>query len=309
MTRFSVYIALAAAIAGCGSDEGNGAKPSTKDSAADPAAAIDYEKPVAFESLPLAGDTTYESMPVGEGSQPGEVREFTKLRIRFCWCPPGTFKMGSDAPGHLLNERSFEARHSRGFWMQQTELTQEQYEQLMGVNPSHFRGTQNPVDSVTWTEATEFCRRLSALPPEKKHGNLFRLPTEAEWEYACRAGSTTAFCFGDDESGLGEYGWYHKNSAQTTHPVGGKQANAWGLHDMHGNVMEWCRDFYADYPAESATDPQGPDTGDKRVLRGGSWFQVPLWARSSHREAYTPATRYVGLGFRIVATEMADGSQ
>jgi formylglycine-generating enzyme required for sulfatase activity len=191
---------------------------------------------------------------------------------------------------------------SRGFWMQQTELTQHQYQQLMGCNPAFYKGDQNPVESVTWTEATEFARRLSELPPEKKAGNVFRLPTEAEWEYACRAGSTTLFSQGDDEEQLQEVAWFHDNSARTTHPVGEKKPNAWGLHDMHGNVSEWCQDFYGDYSRDAVTDPRGPESGEKRSLRGGGWFQVSMWARSSHRDAFIPSARYVGLGFRLVAT-------
>ena len=211
--------------------------------------------------------------------------------------------MGSraDDPGPEQNEPQFEVSLSRGFWLQQTELTQAEYEALMGINPSYFKGTSNPVETVNWTEATEFCRRLSELPPEKSSGNLYRLPTEAEWEYACRAGSTTAYCFGDAEAGIEDYGWFNKNAARTTHPVGGKKPNAWGLHDMHGNVAEWCSDFYGDYPSGSVTDPRGPESGEVRSLRGGGWFFVPHFARSAHRDGYPPTARYVGLGFRLVA--------
>jgi formylglycine-generating enzyme required for sulfatase activity len=263
--------------------------------------------PVPYESIALASDSSYTSARVSDGVQPGEIREFTKLKIRFCWCPAGSFQMGSreDAPGHLLNETQFEVTLSKGFWMQQTELTQDQYERLMGTNPAFYKGPRNPVDSVTWTEAAEFCRRLSALPPEKRAGNQFRLPTEAEWEYACRSGSTTEFCYGDDEAGLDNYGWYGRNSARSTHPVGEKLANAWGLYDMHGNVSEWCQDFYGAYP-HKATDPRGPASGEKRTHRGGGWFFVPMYARSAHRDAYIPSARYVGLGFRLVATKTSE---
>lgn len=306
MRHFVLIAAVGVFCIGCGDPNGNAAKPSGSKVVTVPAATekeVVYQDPIAFDKLALASDSSYDSQPIPGGTQPGEVREFTKLNIKFCWCPPGTFTMGSPdtSPGHLMNERQFEVTLSKGFWMQQTELTQQQYEELMGTNPSFYNGPPNPVDSPTWNEATEFCRRLSELPPEKKAGNVFRLPTEAEWEYACRAGSTSAFCFGDDEEELGDYAWYHKNSARMTHPVGEKKPNAWGLHDMHGNVMEWCRDFFSDYPRSAVTDPTGPKSGDRHVLRGGSWFHVPLWARSSHREAYTPSTRYVGLGFRLLA--------
>jgi formylglycine-generating enzyme required for sulfatase activity len=142
---------------------------------------------------------------------------------------------------------------------------------------------------------------LSALPPESKSGNAYRLPTESEWEYACRAGSTTEFCYGDDPADLEKYAWINGNSQRTTHPVGEKLPNAWGLHDMHGNVSEWCFDWYGDYPSTPVTDPQGPETGDKRVLRGGGWFFEQSRARSAFRDAYGPDVTYVGLGFRLVA--------
>ncbi len=255
-----------------------------------------------LDEISLASDTTLQSTPVAAGAAAGDVCELSSLNIKFCWCPAGIFQMGSDAndPAHLLNESQFEVALSKGFWLQQTEVTQRQYEALMGVNPSYFKGETLPVDSVNWTEANNFCNRLSNLPSEKAAGNLYRLPTEAEWEYACRAGSTSTFCFGDDEAQLEEYAWFQKNSAQTTHPTGVKLPNAWGLHDMHGNVMEWCSDLFGNYPSGSVKDPTGANSGLLRSIRGGSWFFVPLYARSSHRDAYAAAVRYVGLGFRIV---------
>ncbi len=255
-----------------------------------------------LNEISIASDTSYQSAPVPTGVSAGEVCELTSLKIKFCWCPAGTFQMGSNAndPTHLLNESPFEATLTRGFWMQQTEITQRQYEALMGTNPSYFKGESLPAESVNWTEANEFCNRLSNLPTEKVAGNLYRLPTEAEWEYACRAGSTSSFCFGDDDTQLEKYAWFHKNSAQTTHPTASKLPNAWGLHDMHGNVMEWCSDFFGDYPTGSVKDPTGLNSGLLRSIRGGGWFFVPLYSRSSHRDAYAPSVRYVGLGFRMV---------
>ncbi len=260
-------------------------------------------RPASFNSILLGKDDSYEVPPTPPGVSAGETRELTALKIKFCWCPNGTFNMGSpaDALGSERNEQQFEVSLSKGFWMQQTEVTQAQYEALMGVNPSHFRGDANPVESVDFSDAKEFCRRLCELPPEKNSENLYRLPTEAEWEYACRAGSTSSFCFGDDEGMLEEYGWFNKNANRTTHAVGGKKPNAWGLHDMHGNVSEWCRDFYAAYPSAAQTDPHGPEAGDQITVRGGGWFFVPQNARSAHRDAYQQAARYVGLGFRLVA--------
>ena len=181
------------------------------------------------------------------------------------------------------------------------EVTQAQYEQVMGVNPSEYKGANNPVEMVSWEDAVEFCRRLSELPAEKAAGNVYRLPTEAEWEYACRAGTTTKFSFGDDESDFGEYGWYRENSGRTTHPVGSKLPNAWGLYDMHGNVWEWCQDWYGDYPSGSVTDPSGATSSSFRVLRGGGWDYSADGCRSAFRGRDLPSCRDYGrLGFRVV---------
>ena len=124
------------------------------------------------------------------------------------------------------------------------EVTQSQYESVMGINPSYCKGPDNPVEHVSWDDAVAFCRKLSDLPAEKSAGRVYRLPTQVEWEYACRAGSTTRYCFGDNAKDLGEYAWFDKNSGNTTHAVGGKKPNGWGLYDMHGNVYEWCSNGY-----------------------------------------------------------------
>lgn len=293
---------LTVAIAGCGGAENAG--PALPGHGAGPVAESDPLEPVPFESMALASDESYESPRADAGAQAGDVRELTHLKIRFHWCPPGSFSLGTShtSEKHLLNEGPVDVTFSKGFWMQETELTQNQYEQLMGPGPSFHKGPENPVDSVTWDEAVEFCRRLSELPPEKKAGNLFRLPTEAEWEYACRAGTTTEFSFGDDESLMDQFAWYSANSNRTTHPVAQKKPNAWGLCDMHGNVAEWCLDFYGEYPQQALTDPRGPESGAKRTLRGGGWFHLPVFARSAHRDGSIPLARYFARGFRLVAT-------
>ena len=166
--------------------------------------------------------------------------------------------------------------------------------------------TNNPVETVHWEEAVEFCRRLSAIPEEKAAGHVYRLPTEAEWEYVCRAGTTTAYSFGDDESQLGQYAWFRENAQSKTHPdgthpVGEKKPNAWGLYDMHGNVFEWCQDRSGDeYPRGPLTDPTGPTTGSSRVYRGGSWYGDAWFCQSGYRERYDPSYRYSSrLGFRV----------
>jgi formylglycine-generating enzyme required for sulfatase activity len=161
-------------------------------------------------------------------------------------------------------------------------------------------GTINPVEKVSWTDAVEFCGKLSAMPAEKTAGHVYRLPTEAEWEYACRSGTTTAYGFGDDASRLGDYGWSRSNSDSKPHPVGEKKPNAWGLYDMHGNVWEWCQDWYAAYPSGSATDPTGATSGSNRVFRGGGWGHGARFCRSAYRFWSTPGIRINDLGFRVL---------
>jgi formylglycine-generating enzyme required for sulfatase activity len=184
------------------------------------------------------------------------------------------------------------------------EVTQEQYQAVMEKNPSNFKGAKNPVEQVSWSDATDFCRKLTdkvgqASPPVSPRP-AFRLPTEAEWEYACRAGSTTRFCFGDSDNGLDEYAWYTANSGSKTHPVGEKKANEWGLYDMHGNVWEWCGDWYDKYSAGAAKNPTGPSSGSFRVFRGGGWHYSAGYCRSAYRYANVPGGTYSSLGFRAV---------
>ena len=197
---------------------------------------------------------------------------------------------------------------TQAFHLGQYEVTQEQYEKVMGTNPSNFKGGQNPVEQVSWNDAVEFCRKLSALPAEKKAGYVYRLPTEAEWEYACRAGTTTKYSFGDSESELGAYAWYAKNSGKnsgkTTHPVGGKKSNPWELYGMHGNVCEWCQDWYGKYPSGSTTDPTGAASGSYRVNRGGSWSLTSGLCQSAYRHGYAPGRRYHFLGFRVLRSSI-----
>ncbi len=174
------------------------------------------------------------------------------------------------------------------------EVTQQQYEKVMGENPSWFKGAANPVEGVPWADATEFCKRLSA-----KEGKTYRLPTEAEWEYACRAGTTTAYSFGDDESRLGEYAWFGGHSGGKTHPVGQKKPNAWGLYDMHGNVSEWCQDCYGDYPNSLAPYPGGLGPAFYRAIRGGGWNSRAWSCRSVRRNGQPPKERFNCVGFRV----------
>jgi formylglycine-generating enzyme required for sulfatase activity len=205
--------------------------------------------------------------------------------------PAGEFMMGNNSK-HLVTI-------TKPFHLGAFEVTQEQYEKVTGKNPSHYKGPNNPVENVSWDDAVEFCRKLSQLPKEKAAGHVYRLPTEAEWEYACRAGTTTAFSFDDDASQLGQYAWFDENSGTTTHPVGGKKPNPWGLYDMHGNVWEWCQDWHGEYPSEPVTDPTGPTTGSYRVFRGGRWVSVARYCQSGNRDRFYPSLRDSGLGFRV----------
>ena len=225
------------------------------------------------------------------------------VTMKLALIPAGKFMMGS--PSGEANRSGEEPQHevtiSKPFYMGVTEVTQAQYEAVMGTNPSNFKGATNPVETVSWNDAAEFCKKLS-----EKTGKTLRLPTEAEWEYACRAGTKTAFSFGDADTGLGDYAWFNGNNGNTPRPVGQKKPNPWGLYDMHGNVWEWCADWYGDYPKGAATDPQGPASGTYRVLRGGAWFISPDFCRSAYRFINYPDIRS-SIGFRVVVSVSAPG--
>ena len=235
------------------------------------------------------------------------------------WVDPGTFLMGSprDERGRQDNETQHEVTLTKGYWLGRYQVTQTQYEVIMGTNPSNFKGADPPVEMVNWNEAKEFCAKLTAI--EKAAGRLpegyeYTLPTEAQWEYACRAGSITAFNNGlnipkDSQikdnpcPNLDKVGWYGYNSDKTTHPVGQKVPNSWGIFDMHGNVWEWCLDWYGAYPTKSVTDPTGPSTGTYRILRGGGWnSNGAYYCRSAHRYYYYPDYNWRSYGFRVALT-------
>jgi len=246
-----------------------------------------------------------KTKPGSEPNVPGGMEVTNSIGMKLRLIPAGEFMMGSPATesGRGANETQHRVSITKPFYLAVTEVTQEQYQKVMGKNPSQFKGPQNPVEMVSWTDAVEFCRKLSAMPAEKTAGHVYRLPTEAEWEYACRAGTTTAYGFGDDASGLGDYGWFRNNSDSKTHPVGEKKPNAWGLHDMHGNVMEWCQDWYGDYRSGSATDPTGATSGSFRVFRGGSWINFAVTCRSAHRIRFPPGIQF-NLGFRVLRSSI-----
>jgi formylglycine-generating enzyme len=243
--------------------------------------------------------------------------------------PAGTFRMGNitDHPDGLDREKPVhEVTITRAFMMSRTQVTMKQYRVVMGYNPSHFGGPDLPVEQVSWFEAVEFCNRLSLLvglnPCYSGSGesiqcdftaNGYRLPTEAEWEYACRAGTETDFHTGNmTHSGsspldpaLDRAGWYGGNSEGSTHPVALKEANDFYLYDMHGNVREWCWDWYSGnyYASSPAEDPRGPASGINRVLRGGSWYDFASYCRSADRDVAPPGRRgNDSVGFRLVRT-------
>ena len=239
-------------------------------------------------------DRSQPTPPVATNSPtPVELPESTNsIGMKFKLIPAGTFIMGAVDHAH-------EVTLTEPFQMGVHEVTQAQYEQVTGSNPSKFKGADNPVEQVTWDQAVEFCRKLSELPAEKAAGNVYRLPTEAQWAYACRAGTTTKFSFGDDDSELGDYAWYAENSAKKTHPVGSKLPNAWGLYDVHGSVWEWCQDWSDAYPGGAVTDPTGPASGSSRAYRGGGWDDFAEICGSVTRLGIPPSYRLDSRGFRV----------
>jgi len=220
--------------------------------------------------------------------------------IEFVYIPGGTFMMGSNH--YSDDEKPVHRVTVDSFWMGRFEVTQKQYEAIIGSNPSYFKGffgdtkINHPVVQVSWNDAMEFCKRFSS-----KYGVKARLPYEAEWEYACRAGTTTIYYWGDSVNG--DYCWYHDNSGRKTHPVGKKKPNAWGLYDMSGNVSEWCMDWFdgSYYKNNPAENPRGPSSGEYRVFRGGSFYDYYFdHLRNSERNWNNPNVRYTNSGFRVV---------
>lgn len=241
--------------------------------------------------------------------------------MSFLTLPSGRYLVGS----HPDEEYSFddEVRHevhlARAFLIQVTPVTQARWRQLMGTEPSHFKGDDLPVERVSWFDAIACANALSrqeGLPEVYlEDGSLrddrrsvyetlgYRLPTEAEWEVACRAGTTTAWYCGDDPAGVGAIAWTADQACEGTRPVAGKLANALGLHDMTGNVAEWVHDFYGPWTEDLAIDPSGPESGDTRVVRGGSWNNDAIFARSAYRnDPLEPDTRDFWVGFRLART-------
>ena len=230
------------------------------------------------------------------------------------WIRPGKFMMGSpeNEPERYDDERLHEVILTHGFWMAETACVQELWEAVMGSNLSHFKGAKRPVDSVSWDDCMEFIEKINSMIP----GLDLRLPTEAEWEYSCRAGTTTPFSFGENITtdqvnydgnnpyNDGAKGEYRKKTVD----VKSFPCNNWGLYEMHGNVWEWCSDWFAKYPEGSLVDPGGPDIGVYRVLRGGSWIYYGRDVRSAFRYRYEPGSRDDDRGFRFAQGHKSQGS-
>jgi formylglycine-generating enzyme required for sulfatase activity len=233
---------------------------------------------------------------------PGGRQAKLRMKLRMKLIPAGRFTMGSTAneKGRKSNEGPVpEVVISKSFYMGVYEVTQAQWQAVMGNNPSSFGGKpQNPVEQVLWEDCQKFLEKLNGMGI-----GTFRLPTEAEWEYACRAGTKTAYSFGDDVSKLKEYANYEdtpKYGLKSTAPVGSFKPNSWGLYDMYGNVWEWCSDWYGDYGTGRQTDPKGAARGSLRVLRGGCWSYSSRHCRSAYRSWCSPLGRHSILGFRVV---------
>ncbi|MCC6699794.1 MAG: formylglycine-generating enzyme family protein [Candidatus Hydrogenedentes bacterium] len=228
----------------------------------------------------------------------GDTRTFEG--IQFQWCPAGTFQMGSpeDEVGRDDDETQHTVTLTEGFWLSTFEVKQDQWLEFMESNPSSTEGDNLPVDNISWEDVQVFLVLLNAA----KASAVFRLPTEAQWEYAYRAGTATRFYWGEDFNGtdIDAHAWFSDNSGFEIHPVGEKGSNAWGLYDMSGNVSEFCQDYYGEYPEEAVKDPEGPDTGEFRIVRGGGFFNDRISCRAAVRERSQELGGDSGRGFRLL---------
>lgn len=250
---------------------------------------------------------TPQSAAVGQSIAQSQVAGFVSqfasvTSIKLVLIPAGTFTMGSpDSEADHGADESPQTRVTltKDFCLGAMDVTQGQYESVMSTNPSDFKsaGQDAPVEQISWDDAMAFCQKLTErerVAGRLPTGYVFTLPTEAQWEYACRAGTTGGYA-GDPAA----TSWYDRNSGGTTHPVGTKQPNAWGLYDMTGNVYQWCADWYANrYTGGAVTDPTGPVNGSVRVLRGGGWYYDKTYCRSAYRD-YDPGYRANFIGFRV----------
>lgn len=252
--------------------------------------------PLQVDTVPL-GQKAADLSPI-----PGKSWTAPDLDMAFAYVTPGSFQMGSK-DGEANEKPVHTVRISRGYWMGKYEVTQQQYESIMGNNPSKVKGSGHPVVNVSWNDCVSFCNKLTdkeLCTGRLPQGYEYRLPTEAEWEYAARGGSRGLNTKYAGSNSIGDVAWYHENSGGKTHPVGQKQANELGLYDMSGNVWEWCHDWKGDYSSSSQTDPAGPGTGSGRVNRGGTREHFAWYCRLAFRSSYTPTRPYYTIGFRVV---------
>jgi formylglycine-generating enzyme required for sulfatase activity len=255
------------------------------------------QEPARKEVAPKEPVSLEEKLPVS-----GKDWQIPALGMELAYVAPGSFQMGSN-DGHDNEKPIHTVRISQEYWVGKYEVTQQQYQSIMGNNPSNFKGTSNPVEKVSWNDSVSFCKKLT--DQERRAGRLpegyvYRLPTEAEWEYAARGGSRGRDTQFAGSNTIGDVAWYKDNSGSKTLPVGQKQANELGLYDMSGNVWEWCQDWWERYSSGSQTDPVGPGKGSRRVLRGGCWRDPASLCRVAIRGIGTPTRAYDILGFRVV---------
>ena len=257
--------------------------------------------------VPVYPDDMEPLEPEAAHAKLGDSFTIPELGLQIVWVKPGTFTMGS--PTSESGRESDETQHPvtliNGFYLGKYEVTQDQWEKVMGSNPSKYRGADRPVEMVSWNDAVAFCKKLTEM--EKKAGRVpegmaYQLPTEAQWEYTCRAGTTTAYSWGDSISAKNAS--HHRKNPEGTTPVGKYPPNPWAFHDMHGNVWEWCADWYNTYPSGSVTNPEGPASGWDRVLRGGSWYHTGAGLRSAKRRFHRPWQPSRLVGFRVALQEM-----
>ena len=276
-----------------------------------------HEHVAAIRKLSPARSALWERILAFERHKEMTVDLGEGVKMEFVLVPVGEFMMGSrESPEDVVKEFKLpeifahylkneqpphRVRITKPFYLGKYEVTQKQWKAIAGSNPSFHKGEKNPVETVSWNDCQAFINKLN----EKlgKPGTSFSLPTEAQWEHACRAGTSARFSFGDDKAQLNEYAWYARTSGMESHPVGQKKPNAWGLYDMHGNVEEWCADWYGSYKPSSQEDPAGPPEGMSRVLRGGSFYcGTPDYFRCSDRYQDHPDFRCYRYGLRVVMT-------
>lgn len=218
------------------------------------------------------------------------------LGLAFVSVPAGWYNMGDADLAHEGPVHRVE--FDKPFLMSRFEITQEVWQAVMGENPSFYKDPHHPVENISWLDVQAFIEKLNGLTA----GRTYRLPTEAEWEYAARAGSTSKFCFGDDFQTLDAYAWTRRNAGKKHHPAGMLKPNAWGLYDMHGNVWEWCSDYFAPdaYAHHEPVNPKGPAQGGERVYRGGSFHYAPQYSQSAWRLWFREDYRSIFIGFRLI---------